>query len=319
MPLVSIIVPVYNAEKYLSECLDCLINQTYKNIEIICINDGSTDNSLQILEEYSKNDSRIKVYTQENSGEAETRNKGLELATGKYIAAIDSDDYCSLDFIEECVKIAEKEKSDIVIPFMNLRLGMNERDIKTFSYFCSTQLFVKKELIDKNSDIRYNPKIKMGPDAVFSHLLLTLTTNIAKEYNSKYFYRKHINQISTEMFQNTQKYIDSIDVWFEEITKYYNNHNLWEKFNNHLMNFICEQPFTVYLKQNFNKEQKKYLFNKIHNFIKEHNLKIEFDYSNKRVEMFKKFLKCTNWKQFECYWLVSHVYLKYIDLKKRKN
>lgn len=316
-PLVSIVVPIYNTENYLHECLDCLINQTYKNIEIICINDGSKDNSLKILQEYAQKDKRIKVYTQENSGEAATRNRGLELASGKYIAAIDSDDYCSLNFVEECVKVAEKENSDIVIPFMNIRMNIAERDIKTFSYFCSTQLFVKKELIDNNRDIRYNPNIKMGPDAIFSHLLLTTTDKISKEYNSKYFYRQHENQISTNMVKQVQKYIDSIDIWFEDINKYYNKHNLWTKYNNHLINLLCETIFTAYLRLGLNKTQKEYMFNKIQTFIKEHNLSIQFDYSNNRVEMFKKFLKCQNWKQFELYWFISHWYLKYIDMMKR--
>lgn len=317
MPLVTIIVPIYNVEKYLSECLECLINQSYKNLEIICINDGSKDNSLEILEEYSKKDNRIKIFSQENKGEAATRNQGLELATGKYIAAIDSDDYCSLDFVEECVKVAEQENSDIVIPFMNIRQNIAKRDVKTFSYFCAVQLFVKRELILNNPDIRYNPKIKMGPDAIFSHLLLTTTDKISKEYNSKYFYRQHQNQISANMVKQAQKYIDSIDIWFEEITQYYNNHNIWIKYNNHLVNVLCELPFTAYLRLDLNIEQKEYIFNKIQDFIKEHNLSIQFDYSNKRVAMFKRFLKCKNWKQFEFYWLVSHYYLKFIDFTKQ--
>ncbi len=92
MPKVSIIVPVYNVEKYLSTCLDSLINQTLKDIEIICINDGSTDNSLNILNEYAQKDTRIIVINKENSGPGSCRNLGIEKATGEYIQFVDSDD-----------------------------------------------------------------------------------------------------------------------------------------------------------------------------------------------------------------------------------
>lgn len=96
-PKVSIIVPVYNVENYLRKCLDSLINQTLKNIEIICINDGSTDNSLSILEEYASKDERIIVINQENAGVSSARNRGLEIATGEYIAFVDADDSVTPD------------------------------------------------------------------------------------------------------------------------------------------------------------------------------------------------------------------------------
>ena len=92
-PTVSVIIPVYNVEQYLSKCLDSVINQTFKNIEIICINDGSTDNSLKILNEYAMADKRIIVINQENSGVYAARNKGLQIANGKYISFVDSDDW----------------------------------------------------------------------------------------------------------------------------------------------------------------------------------------------------------------------------------
>ena len=94
--LVSIIVPVYNTEKYLSKCLDSLIKQTYKNLEIILIDDSSTDNSIAICKDYQKKDERIKIYQKENGGPASARNYGLEKARGEYILFIDSDDYIDI-------------------------------------------------------------------------------------------------------------------------------------------------------------------------------------------------------------------------------
>ncbi|NLN05510.1 MAG: glycosyltransferase [Clostridiaceae bacterium] len=105
--LVSVIVPVYNTEKYLKKCIDSILNQTYKDIELILVDDGSTDKSLEILREYEKQDNRVVVITQENKGVSEARNTGLEAATGRYIGFFDSDDYISLNMIEHLVGILE--------------------------------------------------------------------------------------------------------------------------------------------------------------------------------------------------------------------
>lgn len=91
-PMVSIIVPVYNVERYIRQCLDSLINQTYQNIEIICVNDGSADRSGEILNQYGKSDARISVFHVENAGVSSARNKALSYASGKYIMYVDSDD-----------------------------------------------------------------------------------------------------------------------------------------------------------------------------------------------------------------------------------
>ena len=100
----SIIIPIYNVETTLKRCIDSVIGQTYQNLEIICVNDGSTDSSLKILEEY-KNDNRIKIITQKNKGLAATRNTGIKVATGDYITFIDSDDWYELDYIDTMNKI----------------------------------------------------------------------------------------------------------------------------------------------------------------------------------------------------------------------
>ena len=115
MPKVSVIIPVYNVEKYLSECLDSVVNQTLKDIEIICVNDGSPDGSAEILEEYAQKDNRIKVITQENRGVSEARNSGLKIASGEYIAFLDSDDYIDLKFFEQLYKRGIESNSDVVV------------------------------------------------------------------------------------------------------------------------------------------------------------------------------------------------------------
>ncbi|MBR3628081.1 MAG: glycosyltransferase family 2 protein [Elusimicrobia bacterium] len=114
MPKISVIVPTYNVEKYLSQCLDSILNQTFKDFECICINDGSTDNSLSILQKYASKDNRIKIINQENKGLSGARNAALKIVTGKYITFVDSDDFVSSDYLEKLINLAEKENSDIV-------------------------------------------------------------------------------------------------------------------------------------------------------------------------------------------------------------
>lgn len=112
-PDVSIIVPCYNVGKYIEDCLKSLIGQTYNNIEIICVNDGSTDNTPEILDKYSKKDSRIKIINQENSGLSSARNTGIKAAQGEYIGFVDSDDWVDLNFFEKLYDAAKRNDADI--------------------------------------------------------------------------------------------------------------------------------------------------------------------------------------------------------------
>lgn len=112
---VSLVVPVYNVERYLARCLDFCINQTYSNIEIICVNDGSTDRSLDILEHYKKMDDRIVIINKPNGGLSSARNVGMNAASGKYIMFVDSDDFISSVAVEKLLENAEKHNSDFVI------------------------------------------------------------------------------------------------------------------------------------------------------------------------------------------------------------
>lgn len=117
---VSVIVPVYNVERYLRACLDSLIHQTLREIEIICVDDGSTDESLSILQNYKEKDDRITILHQENLGQSSARNRGLDLAKGRYVYFCDSDDYLCSDALEVCYKTALKYDLDV------LRFGYNE-------------------------------------------------------------------------------------------------------------------------------------------------------------------------------------------------
>lgn len=145
MAKVSIIVPVYNVEKYLRKCLDSLINQTLKDIEIICINDGSTDKSLEILEEYKNRDSRIILLNQENSGQSIARNNGIKKATGEYIGFVDPDDWVDLDYYEKLYNAASTNDTDIAVGGIIRVTGIKKKKFLNF----------EKETITDNTNLKF--------------------------------------------------------------------------------------------------------------------------------------------------------------------
>ena len=115
MVKVSVVIPIYNVEEYLQKTLECFINQTLSDIEIICVDDGSTDGSAKLVEKYESKDKRVRLIKQENKGAGAARNTGMEYATGEYIYFFDGDDYCEHNFLESVVVIADEEKADIVV------------------------------------------------------------------------------------------------------------------------------------------------------------------------------------------------------------
>lgn len=147
MPKVSVIIPVYNVEKYLHECLDSVINQTLKDIEIIAVDDGSTDSSLKILKDYAKKDKRLKVLTQENKGAGAARNLGMKHATGFYLSILDSDDYFDHSMLELLYKKAEKTKADITI-CRSQQLDEETKNIEPMPWTLKTNFLPEKEVFN---------------------------------------------------------------------------------------------------------------------------------------------------------------------------
>ena len=127
--LISVVVPVYNVEEYLNRCIDSIINQTYKNIEIILVDDGSKDKSGDICDEYAKKDRRVKVFHKKNGGLSDARNYGIKKATGYYISFVDSDDWLEKDIYEKCMNINKDYDADII----NFAIQMNHSDGKYYN------------------------------------------------------------------------------------------------------------------------------------------------------------------------------------------
>ena len=154
MSKLSVVIPVYNVEKYLSKCLDSVINQTFDDLEIICVNDASTDNSLLILDKYKHKDNRIIVINNEkNIGLGLTRNRGMEYATGEYIHFLDSDDWLELDSYEKLYGLSETFNKPDVIHFEYQYISNIDGSKSNRDYYYKDNLFNKVLNIEQENDI----------------------------------------------------------------------------------------------------------------------------------------------------------------------
>jgi len=207
--LISIIVPVYNAEKYLKQCVDSLINQTYNNLEIILLDDGSTDNSPALCDEYAKNDNRIKVVHKSNSGVSDTRNKGIEIALGEYIGFVDSDDWLEPDAYEFLLNNAITYGADISacgamcqkddLSFFKideecwstptLFEGKNKVNFILDSYYTSYVIWNKIYKAEIIKNIKMDTSMKIAEDSVFLYNCVKGCKKIVVENSPKYYYR----------------------------------------------------------------------------------------------------------------------------------
>lgn len=199
-PIISIIVPVYNVEQYIEKCIKSLVEQTYKNIEIIFINDGSPDGSRKIITKYEKKYKNIKCIDKENGGQAVARNMALKEAKGEYIMFIDSDDWVSNDMCQKYIDVAVKEDADIVFSSSFYQVE-NDEEKEIFSYgteeeniltrYLLTQSnpwnkMIKKELILKNQ--LFFPEIRAYEDISIVPLWGIKSKKIAYLKDSTYYY-----------------------------------------------------------------------------------------------------------------------------------
>lgn len=212
---VSVIIPVYNVEQYLRKCLDSICNQTLKNIEIICVNDCSPDNSLAILQEYAQADSRIKIVNREqNGGLAAARNSGLEVAQGEYVAFVDSDDYISLDFCEKLYLASDNGKFDIVkgadihVVYNNGKVDVwpqNEeiRKNKINFYAQVTTAIYKLDFLKKN-DIKFYENIRICEDIVFIAQCAICANSLKVIDDGIYYYLRRDDSLDTEKYDSAK-------------------------------------------------------------------------------------------------------------------
>ena len=224
MSKVSAIIPIYNVEQYLSKCLDSVINQTLRDIEIICINDCSSDNSLEILKEYANKDNRIKIIDfKENKGVSVARNEGIKVARGEYIAFVDSDDFIDLDFYEKLYSKAKEKNADIAKG--NLRyLDENNQELNDFknlngkikenkfNFNCNFSSAIYKTSLLKDNQIIFQPDISCGEDRLFQITALLNSNSLEIVDDVLYTYIKHPNSLTTNKDKQFEKNKQRIQV-----------------------------------------------------------------------------------------------------------
>lgn len=217
--LISVIVPVYNAEKYLRECVDSILNQTYKNFEVILVDDGSTDGSPAICDEYAKTDERVKVIRKENGGVSSARNLGLEVANGEYICFIDSDDFVSEDYLKNLYNSITENNSDMAFcKYVNYANGKADVSREIFPdapitfdsekkrvdftsrFLClnnnltvsSWRILFAKSLLFK---CKFDNRINVGEDLLFLIDVIKRVQKVSFVNSIMYFYRVNENSV----------------------------------------------------------------------------------------------------------------------------
>lgn len=241
-PLVTVVVPIYNVEKYLAKCIDSIIKQTYSNIEIILVNDGTKDNSFEIAKQKAMQDNRIKLISQENQGLSEARNTGIQNATGKYICFIDSDDYVQKDYIKKLLENAIKNNADIsacdfwYIDETEKTWSRKEKQSQNYSniealkdIFCGEQntevmtwnKLYKLQLFTQNAILF--PKGKLHEDNFTTYQLYYYANKISLISDKLYYYLQRSNSIMGTKFN--VKRLDILQA-VEETKQFASKHQL---------------------------------------------------------------------------------------------
>lgn len=319
--LVSIIVPVYNVEKYLSKCLDSLVNQTFSDLEIIVVNDGSTDNCKDIIEKYEKKYSNIiKVLNQSNQGLSDARNNGLKLATADYIMYVDSDDYINLDMVEKMYNKITKDNADVVIcgnnvvdedynilsssyPDKNNYTDIIEQTI--FGNMCAWNKIYKKSLIC-NNHLKFRSRV-WYEDIDFSYKLLICSKKITflKENLYNYLLRKDSIMNNKKANRNLELLLS-----FNEIIDYSKQNSVYEKFYPAIeylcINHIYIAAVTRIINSQIEPNNKKKLIKEFILYVKNNFPNFKYNKYLKKISKNKKIIYILiNLKQ---YWLVKLIF-----------
>ncbi len=318
MSKISVVIPVYNTEKYLRQCIDSVVNQTFKDIEIICVDDGSTDNSLEILKEYQKNDSRLIILQQNHIGAGEARNKGIEVAKGKYIGFLDSDDWFEPDMLEKMHQRATKFDADMVV------CSSKNYDIETNTFINPSEYYpINLEMVPLETPFNY----KDCPDYIFNifgvepwrHLFLN---ELITKNNIKFQNLESCNDVAFSLIARICA--KKIVITNKELITHRIDHTgcITEKRWNHSINGIkaCLY-FKDYLMKNnlYSDELKKELLERMHHAYQYETSRCNYVQYQQFLKELKKLLPFS-WRKFklksrEKYLNVNYLY-KIIGSKK---
>lgn len=298
--MVTIIIPVYNVRDYVKDCINSVCNQTYKNIQIIIVNDGSTDGVEPILQEYEQEDSRVQVIHKKNGGLSSARNTGLDNAIGEYISFIDSDDLIPSNFIENLISVLSQNSVDIAVcgiqrffdedptkryPFMPLKQGLYDSE----SYISKILLhkvdnsawnkIYRRNLI---SDSRFTEGI-INEDFPFIMELLNKTKNIYYTHSTYYEYRIREGSITATI---NPKIFDFVQNGINLINK------IPRQYHSDLKGYICYESVNCIAKMIIGAKKNEYsiLYKKCNNIIKKYCFEFFFNKCNGTKQIAKYFL-----------------------------
>lgn len=305
--LISIIIPVYNAEKYIDKCLDTLIHQTYTNLQIIIVDDGSKDDSLNICKKIASSDHRIEIYSKENGGVSQARNDGIRYAKGEYIAFIDADDWVSLDYIEKLYTNINKTNSDITFCKYGIMQedklfyfepdypesiisGTQEFDSFLIRFFDKKHYFmgsscrslIKKSIIE---NISFNENLYMYEDLIFIFKCLMKSNKVSFINDILYFYRDNATSILHSKKSNFLNHQLEVYKEIKNIQSAITNDALNKMFNIWIGNNICYESIVYKIKTNKRhlslkdiKKEEFYRYFKLKNFKYLDNFKFKIRY-----------------------------------------
>ena len=233
MSKISVIVPVYNVENYISKCLDSILAQTHSDIEVICVNDGSTDNSGKILDEYAARDSRVKVFHKENGGVSSARNLALENVSGEYIGFVDSDDYIAPNMYSSLLSALEDQEADIAecsIAYAYENGDVRKRIFGSYSEIDTkvilNKFFLKEMAIviwnklfrsECLTDLRFDENYKIGEDSLFLYQILKNVKKFVGIDTVGYYYLQRESSVMHNVVDEKRlKLFEIVDSWIEE-------------------------------------------------------------------------------------------------------
>lgn len=297
--MVSVIMPVYNVEAFLGAAIQSVLDQSFKDLELILVNDGSIDGSVSVCQAYLQKDPRIQFINQENSGVSIARNNGLLRATGSYVFFMDSDDTLDPEFIKTSLEAARKDNSDItVIGTYFCKWGPLFTSLPTWAQM------IRMDFLKQYPEIRFPARLQPCEDGLFSHQLLALTTMVGKNPDGIYHYRQHAHQNHIRIKDNCWAVIRQIPAWLQILEDFYIRYQLLPSHTLHLARFIQHEPFELrYLGMPLNAEQKVYLHELIITFMNRVVLPTLTEPEKKRLSKpFRYFLGIQNPARFEAFY-----------------
>lgn len=334
MDKISVIIPIYNREKYIRKCLESILNQTYNNIEVICVDDKSTDSSLSICKEYAQNDNRVKVVALEkNQGVSNARNTGIINATGEWIAFVDSDDYIDVNMFFDMIKAADETGVDIVLSDLDMFSQGKHQDMKIslepdniytkdeirkyilprFSYegtdnlglFAFSTKLYKKQIITDNR-IVFDTSIAYEEDKLFVIEVLANCNSLYYIPKAYYKYDTSSGGLYSAFNQNAWKWYVNSYFKVNYLIKKYNINNINNKYNENT--FIYNMTWFLYRSQRIeNKSERQQLQDRVIQDTEVHRICTEIVESLTSFDkrMAKAILSKNRWKAIK---MIDFVY-----------